>query len=222
MPDVTEMPEYDDGVRWADENLNRLVERFTDEELLTEGLRTVLWEKAQRLYPSQRDDMENDIRQTAWVAGAFRRLSETLPFSREAMAAVFDTALEIGSVIGAEFAKKEALDNLKKQRKAITDFWDRKAGDASIGDIVRVLETAYRRDLPREERGRTLTRWEVLVQRLGSREMRALETLRSAKLVKDGRYWYYDVDGEDSSFQVMAKDAVDGGRIVQGAGEIIG
>jgi hypothetical protein len=222
MSDVTEMPEYEAGVRWANGNLNRLIERFTDEELITEGLRTVLWQKAAQLYPSSRDDMENDLKQTAWVAGAFRRLSETLPMGREAMAAVFDAALEIGSIVGAEISKKESFDNLKRQRKTVSEFWDRKFGDASIGDIVRVLETAHRRSLPREDRGRTLTKWEVLLQTLGSRELRALETLRSAKLVKDGKYWYYDVDGEDSSFQVMAKDTVEGGRIVQGAGEIVG
>lgn len=222
MPEVTEMPEYEAGVRWADENLNRLVERFTDEELVTEGLRKVLWDTAGRLYPSRRDDMDNEIRQTAWVAGAFRRLSETLPMGREAMAAVFDAALEIGSIVGAETSKKEAFDNLKRQSRAITGFWDRKAGDASIGDIVRSLEMAHRRDLPTEERDRTVTRWEVLLQRLGSREMRALETLRSVKLIKDGRYWFYDVDGEGSSFQVMARDAIEGGRVIQGTGEIVG
>lgn len=222
MPEVTKMLEYDAGIRWADENLNRLIERFTDEELITEGLRTVLWQRGASLYPSRRDDMENDIKQIAWVAGAFRRLSETLPFGREAMASIFDAALEIGFIIGAELAKKEAFDNLKRQREAVSDFWTRKLGDASIGDIVRVLEVAYRRGLPPEERDRTITKWEVLLQSLGSREMRALEMLRSIKLIRDGKHWYYDVDGEDSSFLVMAKDVTENGRIIQGTGGIVG
>jgi len=222
MPDleVTDTPEYRAGAAWARKTAPRLAERYSGKELNTTELRSFLWREAENLYPSQRDRMENDLRQTAWVAGAFRSLAETMPMSPEGAAAVFEASLEIGSIVGAELGKAEALEALREKPAA---WWSEKVGDASPDGIVSALAVDWRRKYSKEKGvSKPINRYEILKDTLGTREMRALENLSNIEIRVDGRYQSYDVDGGDSSFQVMASDVLENGRIVQGTGEIVG
>lgn len=219
MPSVTEQPEYAEGVAWADRNLNTLRERYSGKELDTTVLRSFLFAEAERLFRTQRESMENDLKQDAWVAGAIRRLVDTMPQDKEGVAAVFDAALEIGSIYGAEAAKHEHLESLKRKSKS---WWRTRFGDAKPDDLMKPLYTRWWREVGIPEELSRTTRWEALKYSLGSREMAAFDTLKNVERVEHGKYVVYDVEGDSSSFEMMAEDTMEGHRIVQGAGEIVG
>jgi hypothetical protein len=219
---VSEMAAYAKGAQWADENLNRLRERFTGVDMQTQDLRDILWPTAERIYKPERESMENDLHATAWVAGAMKRLVDTMEWSREGMAAIFEAALEMGSIFSAEFSKHEALEEIKAKPR---NWWSKKAGELTPNDIMEPILQKWWRDVGvPEERTRT-SRAEALKHVLGAREMRAFTTLKRAAQEggKNDVYVYYDVDGEGVGFQIMAKDAVHPGGIVsQRAGDIVG
>lgn len=216
------MPQYAQGIAWTDTNLDRLRERFTGTDLQTQELRDVLWPTAERLFKPQRDSMENDLRATAWVAGAMKRLTETLEGSPEGMIAIFEVAMEMGHIFSAESGKHEALEILKAKPAA---WWRKKAGGLSPNDIMKPVYMNWWRTVGNPEERRSTTKWEALKHAFGSREMWALAELKQAVQVgaDNDRYVFYDVDGEEVGFNIMAKDAVHpGGQISQHAGAIIG
>lgn len=217
---ITEMSEYAEGVAWAEENLDRLRERFTGKDLQTQELRDVLWPEAEHRYPSQRESIENDLRATAWVAGAIKTLSETMRFDPEGMSAVFEVALEMGSIFGAELAKHEALEVLKGKSRG---WWMKKAGDASPNELMEPVYRKWWRDIGDPAKRSRTSKWEALKYVFESREMRVLENLKKIEKVDQGVYVFYDVDSEEGGFQIMVKDAVHPGGIVsQQAGDIVG
>jgi hypothetical protein len=219
MPDVTDQPEYAEGVAWADRNLNILRERYSGRDLNTSELRTFLFKEAERLFRSQRDSMENDLKQDAWVAGTIRRLVDTMPESQEGLAAVFDVALEMGAIYVAEVAKHEHLESLKSKPKS---WWRTKFGEAKPDDLMKPLYMRWWREIGTPKGLSRTTRWETLKYFLGSREMAALDTLGNVTQRKDGMYVVYEVDGDLASFEMIAENAWEGSRLIQGAGEIIG
>lgn len=215
--DITEDPAYEDGIVWTTRHVDRLRELFSERELDTAELRVRLFEEAARRYPSRPGDMENDLRQTAWVAGALKPLADLMPFSPEGLAAVFDAALEMGMIYSAEAGKAEALEELKGKPRG---WWQRKVGDARPNDVVMALSNAWWRDHRGAKKGPG--RFGILIDRLGTREMRALATLERITHVASGTYRYYDVDGKNVGFQVVSDPVFEGGRLVQGAGDIVG
>jgi hypothetical protein len=87
---ITEMPEYTEGIAWAADNLDRFRERFSGTDLQTQELRNVLWGAAQELYPEERESMENDLKATAFVAGAVYRLAQLMEDSHDGFTTVED------------------------------------------------------------------------------------------------------------------------------------
>ena len=77
-----------------------------------------------------------------------------------------------------------------------------------------------------EGRSRPASKAEALKRIFGSREMCILSNAQSIHLEEHqgGTYQVLRVEDEDSSFEIMARDAVDPrtGRILQQAGEIVG
>lgn len=219
--DFTDTPEYKEGRQWAFRNEAKLSERYTNDDIIGGSLRTRLFEEATKLHPSQPGDMENDYRQTLWVLGAFRHIVDTLPKTREAMAAVFDAAQEIGAILGAERAKRECLLELKKRPEA---WWKKKIGDASPADVAAAAAVGWRirKRQERAVRLEPVNRWEVLIELLGTREMCVLADPKKIDLVKDGDYWYYWVHGEDVGFQMIMRPVMHEGRMIQAPGDIIG
>lgn len=221
MPDVTDQPEYAEGVAWADRNLNILRERYSGRELDTSELRTFLFNQAERLFRSQRDSMENDLKQDAWVAGAVRRLVDTMPENQEGYIAVFDAAMEIGTIYGTEVAKHEHLESLKRKPKG---WWRTRFGDAKPDDLMKPLYKKWWREVGTPKELSRTTRWEALKYSFGSREMTAFDTLNKVERTEHqgGKYIVYDAEGDVSSFEMMAEDVWEGRTLVQGAGEIVG
>lgn len=215
--EVTEVPAYAEGAAWARENVAPLRELFNSGELSTPELRTRLFETAARIYPSRRGRMENDLNQTAFVAGAFRALTDLMPLTGEGAGAVFETALEMGSIWSAERAKYARLEELAAKPRG---WWRARLGDASPNDVVNAASSAWWREQGRGKR--STSRYEILIDRFGAREMAALATVRRIDDVRDGPYRYYRVRGEDASFDIMAEDVRDGRILVQGRGDLVG
>jgi hypothetical protein len=217
--DFTETEEYRAGICWADQNKVRLIERYSSKELDTSELRSYIFGIAERLYPSQREDMENDVKQDLWVAGVYRRLVDTLPLSPEAMAAVFDAAMEMGVIISTEVAKKKAMDALKAKPAV---WWRTKIGDAKPNDILKALYSKWWREVGMPEKRSRTTKWEALKYVFGSREMSVLDTVQNVEARKDGPYEHWEVEGEHGTFDIMSNNVWQGGILVQGAGELVG
>lgn len=220
--DPIETQEYRDGFRWAAMHGNELIELYTSKSLSEPELRTRLWRAAGHHYPSKRGEMRNEVRQTLFVMGALRRLVETMPENIEGFRAIFEIGLEMGSIYSAE--KWKAI-HLEAIRKKDASWWRKKNGDASPNEVVGVLSAEWHRRHAREKGvQRPSSKWEVLVDTLGTREMCALATLKKIEIEDGGRL--YGVEGDDCSFQVMAKnigDWQDGRYIIyQHAGEIVG
>ncbi len=218
--DITEIPEYRLGWEWAKEYGPILAELFTGREVSTPELRTRLFQEAVRRWPSQRDELTNDLRQTAFVAGALKAAIETLSFTTEGAAAAFEASLEMGAIWGAEVAKNRYLEELKKQP---VGWWRRKFGDARPLDIVNALSVAWRRDWAKE-RGRPNpgSKWAVLIDTMGARELSALATLERIEERAQGEYFTYEVHGSEGDFEMIAAPVYQGGRIYRYPGEIVG
>lgn len=219
--DFTETPEYKAGRQWAFRNEAPLSERYTNDDIIGGSLRTRLFEEATKLHPSEPGDMENDVRQTLWVLGAFRHIVDTLPMTREAMAAVFDASQDLGAMMGAERAKRTCFLELKKKPES---WWKKKIGDASPADVTAAAAVGWRIRRRQEKAARLepANRWEVLVDLLGTREMCALQNPKKIELVKDGDHWYYWVHGDQTGFQMIMRPVMHEGRMIQAPGDIIG
>lgn len=217
--DVTETPEYSLGWEWAKEHGPLLAELFTEKEVATQELRTRLFREASRRWPSDPGDLANDLRQTAFVAGAFKAAIQTLPLTPEAAAAVMEAAMEMGVIWGAEQRKIGALEALKEKP---VGWWRRKMGDARPLDVVNALSVAWRHDWAKE-RGRPHPRskWEVLIDTLGARE---LGTLADANYIeeKGEEYAQYVIHTDDDTFSILSRPVYDGGRLMRYPGEIVG
>lgn len=218
--DPTRTPEYFAGYEWAAANLNSLRELFTEREVDTGELRSRLFGEAGKLYPAAPGDMENEYRQTLWVTGAIRFVVDKIPQTREGMAAVFEVAMEMGQVLNAEYWKLECLKKLKAKPSS---WWGKKIGDATPNDVVSALAVAWRARMAKEKgRPMPVSKWEVLVDMTGSREMCVLADVEKSDLVRDGRDWYYTVEGKGQSFQMMMRPTYWQGQLEHGTGEIIG
>lgn len=219
--DFTETPEYKAGRQWAQTNENRLVESYSSDDIIGGTLRTKLFEEAGRIHPAKPGDMEEDIRQTLWVLGAFRHVVDTLPLTREAMTAVFDAAQELGAIYSAEKGKLECFRSLKAKPQK---WWKTKLGDATPADVLAAAAVGWRirRRREKEKRLSPESIWEVLVDQFGSREMCAFDEAQRIELVKDGHYWYYWVHAPENGFQMIMKPVVHEGRVISYPGELIG
>jgi hypothetical protein len=220
MDDPTETKEYFAGYEWAGTNSNRLRELYTEREIATPELRSMFFTEAARVYPAGPGDMENDFRQTLWVVGAMRFVVDKLPATRESAAAMFDAAMELGAVLSAEYWKLQCSKDLKAKS---AKWWKKKAGDATPDDVVAALAIGWRRRFAKEkQRPMPDSKWEVLADMTGSREMCILAELKEIELVKDGEYWYYRVSAKDRHFEMIMRPAYHNGIMHQAPGDIIG
>lgn len=126
--DITDQPDYREGIDWAVMHRVELTERYSSTNITEQDLRTYLFRIAERLYPHQREDPENDLRQTFFVAGAIRRIIDTIPFGLEAMREVFDMGMDIGEIYGAERWKVICFRELREKEPS---WWRKKRRDAS-------------------------------------------------------------------------------------------
>jgi len=219
--DPTETPEYFAGYEWAGTHFNELRERFSSRNIGGE-LRGYLFDQAMKVYRSVPGDMENEFKQTLWVTGAIRFVVDKLPLEKGTLTEVWDMGMELGSILSAEYWKLECW---KQLRAKPAGWWKKKKGDASPDDVVAVLAVAWRRNEARhKEKGRPspLSKWEVMVDRMGSREMCVLAELEKIELVRDGVYWYYRVESKDQSFEVIMRPTPHGDHVEQNTGDIIG
>lgn len=219
--ETTETPEYFAGYEWAGTHFNELRERFSSREIGSE-LRGFLFDRAGRVYPTGPGDMENEFKQTLWVTGATRFVVDKLPLEKETLREIWDMAMELGAILSAEQWKLKCWRELRKKP---TGWWRKKFGDATPNDVVSALGVAWRRkEAKYKERGRSnpVSKWEVLVDMAGSREMCILAELERIDLVKSGDYWFYHVEGKENTFEVMMRPTYHNGIMTQGTGEIIG
>lgn len=217
--DITDTEEYKEGFDWAVLNSSSIAERYSSSDLSTQELRSYLWKVAAPLYPSKRDDMENELRQTMFVAGVIRRLIDTLPRDLPALKAVFEIGMDMGQIYGAE---KWKLVHFLALKKKDASWWRKKKGDASPNEIVSALSNRWWNTFAEEKGVKRTSKWEILIDTLGTREMCALATLKDVKFNGEGKYKTYDVEGDDCDFQMMADVVWDGGRVISFAGEIVG
>jgi hypothetical protein len=222
--DITDQPDYREGIDWAVLHAPELVERYSSTNITGRELRDYLWKTALRIYPSVRGEMENDLRQTFFVAGAIRRIIDTLPFGPEAMREVFDIGMDVGQAYGAERWKYRCFLALKEKDSS---WWRKKKGAASPNDIVGALSNWWWRQYAKEKGvSRASSKWEILIDTLGTREMCILSNLTKVEADEDGRYKTWTVFGTENNFQMMSSPVFEmiGGRmvLVQGMGEIVG
>lgn len=219
---IYDTEEYRLGYEWAVEHSPRFAELFHSKELVTPELQTALFKEAGRKWPSKSDSMENELKQTAFVAGAFKGFTERLPMSQDALAAVFDAAMEMGSIWNAEIWKARHLETLKAKPAS---WWRKKVGAASPNEIAGIMSAEWRRRHGRDKgRKDPRSKWEVLIDTMGTRELSALATLQNVEDRSDSYpVKVLRVEGEDSDFEVIAAWAyTPEGRVYHWPGEIIG
>lgn len=217
--DITDQADYKEGIDWAVLHSPELVERYSSTNITGDELRSYLWKVAGNIHPSKRGDPENDLRQTFFVAGAIRRIIDTLGLTPGAVKEVFDIALDIGQVYGAERWKYTCFLELKEKESS---WWRKKKGVASPNDIVNVLSNMWWRRYAKEKGVSRTSKWEILVDTLGTREMCILAHLTEVEARVDGEYKSWIVYGKDNDFQVMSAPVFANGRMIQGMGEIVG
>lgn len=217
--DFRETSEYKEGYDWAVLHSPDLVERYSSNNLSAQELRSYLWKTAGRAYPSKRGEMENELRQTLFVAGAIKQVIQTLPTNLEAAREIFEMGLELGNIYGAEKWKYVHFETLKKKDAS---WWRKKKGDASPNEIVSALANYWWNKIARERGIKSTSKWEILIDTLGTREMCALASLEKVVFNDEGQYKTYDVEGDDCEFQVMARPVIENGRVRSWAGEIVG
>jgi hypothetical protein len=223
--DAPDQPDYKEGIDWAVLHAPELVERYSSTEITGRVLRDYLWRAATEIYPTVRGDMENDLRGTYFVLGAIKRIIDSLPFGPEAMKEVFEIGLELGSAYGAEKWKYKCFLELKGRDLS---WWRKRKGAASPQDIVLALSSEWWRRYAKEKHASKTSKWEILIDTLGTREMCILAHLTLVELEEHqgGRYKVWTVNGKENNFQMMASsvwEMIDGRqRMIHGAGEIVG
>lgn len=208
--DISRHAAYIAGKEWADENLDSLRERYTGTTMWTDEMRKHLWDVALARYPSDPDRMESDVAQTAFVAGALRRVTDTLADDPRSLAEVFDVALELGTTFSVEVAKMECLEELRDKGRS---WWQSKKGDLAPDAILTVMSLRF----AREHRRMARSRFEPLKEYFGSRELCILAALEKIEVIRDRHYIHAIVESDESTFDVMLNDAG-----AQKAGEIVG
>lgn len=220
--DITDQPQYVEGIGWATFHSNELVERYSSVNITGDELRSHLWKIATQIYPSKRGEMENELRQTFFVAGAIRRVIDSIPLSPEAMREVFDIALDMGQIYGAEKWKYKCFLELRAKDAS---WWRKKRGAASPNHIVNALSNYWWRKYAREKAATRTSKWEILIDTMGTRELCVLADLVNVE-AEGEKYKTWTVEGKENSFQMMAApvyEMIDGRSIlVQGMGEIVG
>lgn len=216
MPDILDTPEYKKGKAWIGENYERVAELFSSGKLLTQDLRGYLFGIAIRAYPPQRDSMQNELKQTAWVAGALRSLVDRMP--PEAIADVGETAIEMGAYWNAEYWSDRCLEDLKKKPRG---WWQTKFGDATPNDVVNALAAQWWKQVGDPQKKKRTSKWEVLIYTTGTREICVLADLERIEHIQE-RYERYRVHSDDRYFEVMAAPVWDGRILVQEMGAIVG
>lgn len=217
--DFRETAEYKEGFDWAALHSPELVERYSSNNLSAQELRGYLWKNADRAYPSKRGEMENELRQTLFVAGAIREIIGHLPTNLESIRALYEIAGEMGQIYSAEKWKYVHFLELKKKDSS---WWRKKKGDASPNEVVSALANYWWNKIARERGVKSTSKWEILIDTLGTREMCALASLGKVVLNDEGKYKTYDVEGDDCEFQMMAAPVIENGRVYSLAGEIVG
>jgi hypothetical protein len=217
--DITETPEYSSGWEWAVEHGPLLSELFTGRDVSTPELRTRLFREAGRRWPSGSDNLVNDLKQTAFVAGAIKAAVQTLRMSPEAQAAIFEAALEMGVIWSSEQGKAKALQMLQDKPAG---WWRRKMGAATPNDVVNALSVAWRHDWSKE-RGRRHPRskWEVMIDTMGPRELWILAEATQILIREDGLPRYV-VDAPEEAFEVVSRPVYEDGVMRRYPGEIVG
>lgn len=213
--EAKETEEYREGYDWAVLHGPELAERYSSNDLSTQELRSYLWKIAGQVYPSKRGEMENELRQTLFVIGAIKRVIQ----GHVEFKAFLEIAQEMGAIYGAEKWKYVHFETLKKKEAS---WWRKKKGDASPNEIVSALSNLWWNKFAREKGVKSTSKWEIMIDTLGTREMCALASLEKVKFNDGGRYKTYDVEGDDCDFQMMAEPVMENGRVHSWAGEIVG
>lgn len=216
---ITDTPGYHAGFEWATEHGPLLAELFSSKEVSTPELRVRLFQEATRRWPSKHDDLGNDLKQVAFVAGAMKAAVRTMPMSPETLITMNEAAMDMGSLWSAEQTKAMALQALQAKS---TGWWRKKMGDVSPNDVVNALASAWRHDWAKE-RGRSNPRskWEVLIDATGAREIEILAD--AVKISEDpGAPSTYTIESSEDSFQIISRPLFEGGRLLRYPGEIVG
>lgn len=216
---LIDAPEYQIGWEWATEHGPILAELFTGRDVSTPELRVRLFKEATRLWPSNRDDLENDLRQVAFVAGAMKAAIQTLTLSREAQAATFEAALEMNAIWSSEQVKAASLEVLKLKPAG---WWRKKMGDTTPNDVVNAMSVAWRHDWAKE-RGRRDpgSKWAVLIDTMGARELDILAGVIRIEAKEDGLP-RWSVESRDEGFEIVSRPVYENGVMRRYPGEIVG
>lgn len=217
--DITESPGYATGWAWAKEYGPDLSELFSSRSVSTPEFRVRLFKEASRRWPSSSDNLDNDLLQVAFVAGAMKAAVETLPLTPEALSAVMDAAMDMSMTWSVERSKARSIKALQAKPES---WWRKKIGDASPGSVVAALSVAWRKQWAKE-RGRLdpKSRWEVLIDVMGSRELDALLNATSITELHDGVSRYV-IESPEESAEIVSKYMREGDRIYHYPGEIVG
>lgn len=212
-------PEYKAGWAWATEQGPMLTELFSNKDVSTPELRVRLFQEASRRWPSDPDNLLNDLKQVAFVMGALKAAIRTLDASHEAILAANEAGLEMSQLWSSERGKANALEDLKKKPEG---WWRTKMGAATPNQVVGALSFAWRVDFSNEKgRKNPRSRWEVLIDTLGPREMEILADATAILERKDG-YERFVVDAPEDAFEIISRPAYEGGRMLRYPGEIVG
>jgi len=216
---VTETPEYHVGWEWATEHMPILVELFSGKEISTPELRVRLFKEATRLWPSKHDDLANDLKQVSFVAGAMKAAVRTLQLSPEAMRALNEAAFEMGDLWRLEQTKARSLETLQAKSSS---WWRTKMGDVTPNQVVGVLSVAWRHDFAKDKGRRDpKSKWEILIDSLGPREIEILADATKIYERHDGLSRYV-VDAPEDAFEVISRPLYEGNRMLRYPGEIVG
>lgn len=216
---ITDTPEYRAGFEWATEHGPELAELFTGQDASTPELRVRLFKEATRRWPSAHDDLANDLKQVAFVAGAIKAAIQTIDVPRDLMLAANEAALQMGDLWRLEQAKARALETLKARPAG---WWRTKMGDATPNDLVNALSFAWRHDHAKEKGRRDpKSKWEVLIDTLGPREIEILVDATKILERHDGLSRYV-IDAPEEAFEVISRPVYEGTWMRRYPGEIVG
>lgn len=215
---ITDTPEYAAGWAWAKEHGPIIAELFSSKEVSTPELQKRFFQEATRRWPSKHDDLDNDLKQIAFVAGGMKAAIETLSMSPETFGAIMEAATDLGQLWRFEVAKASLLKDLQAKPKS---WWSKKLGDASPSDLVKAFYVAWHYGYwPKEKRlKKPRSIWEVLIDVMGTREM---EIMAAVVKITETPDMVYDIESEDDSFTIVSKPVFEGGRLIRYPGEIVG
>lgn len=224
---ITDAPEYKLGWEWATEHAPELSELFTGRDASTPELRVRLFKEATRRWPSAHDDLSNDLKQVAFVAGAIKAAIQTINVPQDLMIAANEAAFQMGDLWRLEQAKARALETLKARpagwwRTRLGVSQSRSRPSRTPNDLVNALSFAWRRDHAKDKGRRDpRSRWEVLIDTLGPREIEILVD-STAIFEKDEGLFRYVVDSPEEAFEVVSRPVYDGTYMRRYPGEIVG